>query len=107
MPLIAALTSLVGIELLSSSARVTSVKSPKGVGWSQTHADPKIGPQVHLIILIMNHDLHDDHDEFDDIKLTNWQLGSWSCGGIDQVILPSSSSCQRALLSIHQYSQLQ
>ena len=36
------------IELVSSSARVTSVKSQKGVGRSHWHPDPKIGPQVYL-----------------------------------------------------------
>ena len=36
------------IELLSSSARVTSVKSTKGVGVCDGHPDPKIGPQVYL-----------------------------------------------------------
>ena len=35
LPIIALLTSLVGIEFLSSSARVTSVKSAKGVGRTQ------------------------------------------------------------------------
>ena len=38
----------VSIELVSSSARVTSVKSAKGGVWSDGHPDPKIGPQVYL-----------------------------------------------------------
>ena len=42
----------VGIELVSSSARVTSVKSQQGVsltdGQTSGHPDPKIGPQVYL-----------------------------------------------------------
>ena len=36
------------IELVSSSARVTSVKSTQGVGLTDGHTDPKIGPQVYL-----------------------------------------------------------
>ena len=39
----------VGIELVSSSARVTSVKSYKRLGVCDGHPDPKIGPQVYLI----------------------------------------------------------
>ena len=42
----------VSIELVSSSARVTSVKSQQGVSVSQSvsdgHPDPNIGPQVYL-----------------------------------------------------------
>ena len=38
----------VSIELVSSSARVTSVKFHKGVLVSDRHPDPKIGPQVYL-----------------------------------------------------------
>ena len=38
----------VSIELVSSSARVTSVKSYKRLGVSDGHPDPKIGPQVYL-----------------------------------------------------------
>ena len=38
----------VSIELVSSSARVTSAKSTKGVSVSDGHPDPKIGPQVYL-----------------------------------------------------------
>ena len=36
------------IEVVSSSARVTSVKSTQGVGLTDGHPDPKIGPQVYL-----------------------------------------------------------
>ena len=42
------MTLSVCIELVSSSARVTSVNSAKGVGRSDGHPDPKIGPQVYL-----------------------------------------------------------
>ena len=38
----------VSIELVSSSARVTSVKSTQGVSLTDGHPDPKIGPQVYL-----------------------------------------------------------
>ena len=38
----------VGIELLSSSARVTPVKFTQGVRRTDGHPDPKIGPQVYL-----------------------------------------------------------
>ena len=38
----------VSIELVSSSARVTSVKAARGVLLSDRHRDPKIGPQVYL-----------------------------------------------------------
>ena len=42
----------VSIGLVSSSARVTSVKSTQGVsvtdGRTDRHPDPKIGPQVYL-----------------------------------------------------------
>ena len=38
----------VSIDLVSSSARVTSVKSAKGVSVTDGHPDPKIGPQVYL-----------------------------------------------------------
>ena len=38
----------VGIDLVSSSARVTSVKSQQGLGLSDGQPDPKIGPQVYL-----------------------------------------------------------
>ena len=38
----------VSIELVSSSARVTSVKSYKRLGVCDGHPDPKIGPQVYL-----------------------------------------------------------
>ena len=48
LPWIALLTLSVCIELVSSSARVTSVNSAKGVGRSDGHPDPKIGPQVYL-----------------------------------------------------------
>ena len=48
LPGIALLTLSVGIDLVSSSARVTSVKSHKGVLVSDGHPDPKIGPQVYL-----------------------------------------------------------
>ena len=51
LPRIALLTTSVGIKLLSSSARVTSVKSTNGLGplgWSHLHQDTKIGPQGHL-----------------------------------------------------------
>ena len=37
------------IELVSSSARVTSVKSTQGVSRSDGQPDPKIGPQVYLV----------------------------------------------------------
>ena len=36
------------IELISSSARVTSVKSHKPLSRSERHPDPKIRPQVYL-----------------------------------------------------------
>ena len=48
LPWIAILTLLVSIGLVSSSARVTSVKSAKGVLLTDGHPDPKIGPQGHL-----------------------------------------------------------
>ena len=38
----------VSIKLVSSSARVTSVKSTKGLLVSDGHPDTKIGPQGHL-----------------------------------------------------------
>ena len=38
----------VSIELVSSSARVTSVKSHKPLVVSDGHPDPTIGPQVYL-----------------------------------------------------------
>ena len=38
----------VSIELVSLSARITSVKSHKGVLVTDGHPDPKIGPQVYL-----------------------------------------------------------
>ena len=38
----------VSIELLSSSARVTSVKSTQGLSLTDGHPDPKIGSQVYL-----------------------------------------------------------
>ena len=38
----------VDIELVSSSARVTSVKSQQGVSRTDGHPDPTIGPQVYL-----------------------------------------------------------
>ena len=50
LPWIALLESSVGIELVSSSTRVTSVKSaqPSSLTHSLTdgHPDPKIGPQI-------------------------------------------------------------
>ena len=48
LPWIALLTLSVSIELVSSSARVTSVKSTQGGVRSDGHPDPKIGPQVYL-----------------------------------------------------------
>ena len=48
MPGIALLALSVSIELVSSSARVTSVKSQQGVLRTDGHPDPKIGPQVYL-----------------------------------------------------------
>ena len=48
LPWIALLTLSVGIDLVSSSARVTSVKSQQGVSLTDGHPDPKIGPQVYL-----------------------------------------------------------
>ena len=42
------LALLVSIELISSLARVTPVKSQKGLLLSDGHPDPKIGPQVYL-----------------------------------------------------------
>ena len=48
LPLIALLALSVDIDLVSSSARVTSVKSTKGVGLTEWHLNPKIGPQVYL-----------------------------------------------------------
>ena len=36
----------VSIELVSSSARVTSVKSTQGVGVTEGHPDTKIGPGI-------------------------------------------------------------
>ena len=38
----------VSIELVSSLARVTSVKFQQGVVLTHGHPDPKIGPQVYL-----------------------------------------------------------
>ena len=48
MPLVALLALSVGIGLVSSSAGVNSVKSTQGLGVSDGHPDPKIGPQVYL-----------------------------------------------------------
>ena len=48
LPWIALLALSVHIDLVSSSARVTSVKSTQGVGLTDGHPDPKIGPQVYL-----------------------------------------------------------
>ena len=48
------LTSSVSIELVSSSARVTSVKSQQGVSLSLRQPDPYIGPQGHLGPIEMN-----------------------------------------------------
>ena len=48
LPRIALLASSAGVELPSSSARVTSVKSAKPLGGSELHQDPQIGPQGHL-----------------------------------------------------------
>ena len=48
LPWIAILTLSVSIDLVSSSARVTSVKSAKGVLLTDGHPDPKIGPQGRL-----------------------------------------------------------
>ena len=48
LPWIALLALSVSIELVSSSARVTSVKFHKGVLVSDRHPDPKIGPKVYL-----------------------------------------------------------
>ena len=48
LPGIALLTLSVGIDLVSSSARVTSVKFQKHDSVSDGHPDPKIGPQVYL-----------------------------------------------------------
>ena len=48
MPWIALLALSVSIELVSSSARVTSVKSYKRSVVCDGHPDPKIGPQVYL-----------------------------------------------------------
>ena len=48
-PWIALLALSVGIELASSSARVTSVKSQQPLGRTDRHPDPKSpGPQVYL-----------------------------------------------------------
>ena len=49
LPRNALLTSSVGIELVSSSSRVTSVKSQKALAvCTQRDLDPQIGPQVYL-----------------------------------------------------------
>ena len=48
LPWIALLALSVGIELVSSLARVTSVKSSQSLGLSNGHPDPKIGPQVYV-----------------------------------------------------------
>ena len=48
LPWIALLALSVGIELVSSLARVTSVKFQQGVVLTHWHPDPKIGPQVYL-----------------------------------------------------------
>ena len=48
LPSIALLALSVSIELVSSSARVTSVKSYKPLVVSDGHPDPKIGPQGYL-----------------------------------------------------------
>ena len=48
LPWIALLALSASIELVSSSARVTSVKSQKPLLLSDGHTDPKIGPQVYL-----------------------------------------------------------
>ena len=45
LPWIALLSLSVSIDLVSSSTRVTSVKSTQGVVLSDGHLDPKIGPQ--------------------------------------------------------------
>ena len=51
LPWIALLALSVGIELVSSSARFTPVKSTQSLSLSAVtdgHPDPKIGPQVYL-----------------------------------------------------------
>ena len=48
LPWISLLAISVSIELVSSSARVTSVKSAKPLSLTHWHPDPKIGPQVNL-----------------------------------------------------------
>ena len=45
---VALLALSVTIELVSSSARVTSVKFQQPLGLTDGHPDPKIGPQVYL-----------------------------------------------------------
>ena len=55
LPWIALLALSVSIELVSSSARVTSVKSQQGVSLTDRHPDPKIGPQVYLGPIKMGH----------------------------------------------------
>ena len=48
LPGITLLALSVSIELVSSSARVTSVKSQKPFGLTDGQTNPKIGPQVYL-----------------------------------------------------------
>ena len=48
LALIALWALSVSIDFVSPSARVRSVKSAKGLGVSDGHTDPKIGPQVYL-----------------------------------------------------------
>ena len=48
LPWIVLLALSVNIELVSSSARITSVKSQQGGVLTDGHPDPKIGPQVYL-----------------------------------------------------------
>ena len=48
LPLNAFLALAVGIDLVTSSARVPSVKSQKCLSLTERHLDPTIGPQVYL-----------------------------------------------------------
>ena len=58
LPWITLLALSLSIELVSSSARVTSVKFHKGVGQTDGHPDPKIGPQVYLCPIKTCHYIH-------------------------------------------------
>ena len=71
LPWIALLALSVSIELVSSSARVTSVKSYKPLVVSDGHPDPKIGPQVYLGPIKINIARGTTDPEIESVHLSN------------------------------------